>query len=385
MGFPISTIAVDSGLSWEQNLNAALTVIDQHNHSPGFGQQIQPNGLNISSDLSFQSNNATDLRAARFTPQLSPIPNSGSDVGELYVSGNELYYNDVTGGNQVQITASGTVNATSSGISSGTASASFSANVLLVKSSSTSYANIAMQSAVLSNSGNLTNQLTLQAPTLSTSYSITLPSIPGATSFVTLDTSGNLSGSIPISGGLTTSNLSASAGIVGTQLSSSANILGSQLSATAGITPKQLDSLTGGSYIGFGSSSPINATFTGTTGSSIDGITGLSFSTTRPTFVNFNTFGMGSPSLQTNGTVTIVNNGGTPGSVTFTFFTAISAVLYEVTLNCPASSTVTYPASVLNMVYFIGFSGSNIFYKITNFSNTTSIHLDNVCLTAFQV
>lgn len=220
MGFPISTIGTDSGLVWEQNLNAALTAIDSHNHSPGFGQQIQPNGININADLAFNSNNATLLRAVRFNPQVSPIPNTGSDVGELYVSGNELYYNDVTGGHQVQLTSGGTVNATSSGIASGTATAAFSASVLLVKSSSTSFANIAAQSILLSNSGNLTNQLTLQAPTLSSSYSLTLPSIPATQSFMTVDASGNMAAYESVSQGIQRTNLVS----VGQQISSSSGL-----------------------------------------------------------------------------------------------------------------------------------------------------------------
>lgn len=225
MGFPVSTVGVDSGYAWETNLNSALTVIDAHNHSPGQGQQIQPNGLNISSDLAFQSNNATLLRAVRFSPQLSPIPNSGADVGELYVSGNELYYNDVTGGNQVQLTASGVVNATSSGISSGTATAAFSGGVLLVKSSSTSYADIAVESVRLSNNGNLVNQLTLQAPTLSGSINQTLPALPASvTSIMQMDTGGNMSAALTVDGSTIaiTSNIMsvASGGITATQLAS---------------------------------------------------------------------------------------------------------------------------------------------------------------------
>jgi hypothetical protein len=220
MGFPISTIGTDSGLNWETNLNAALNVIDQHNHSPGQGQQIQPNGLNINADLSFNTNNATLLRTTRFSPQASPIPNSGSDVGELYVSGNELYYNDVTGGNQVKITSSGSVNATSSGIASGTASAAFSAGVLLVKSSSTSFANIAAQSILLANSGNLSNQLTLAAPTLSGSITETLPAIPSSQSFMTIDTSGNMSGYASVNQGIERTNLVS----VGQQISSSSGL-----------------------------------------------------------------------------------------------------------------------------------------------------------------
>lgn len=216
MGLIVPGIGTEYSPTWASDLNASLSSIDSHNHSSGQGVPIQPNGLNINSDLAFQGNNATLLRSTQFSPQNSVL-SGPSDIGCLYVVGNELYYNDVTGGNNVQITANGSVNATSSGISSGTASAAFSAGVLVVKASSTSGANVLMQSAVLTNSGNLTNKLTLQAPSLSGSASITLPSTPGAQNFMTIDASGSMAAYAPIANGITRSNQAA----VGQQISSS--------------------------------------------------------------------------------------------------------------------------------------------------------------------
>ncbi len=241
MNLPNPIPGSSGGPQYALDLQSCLNVIDQHNHSAGSGQQIQPNGLNINGDLSFQSNNAYALRSTRFTPQVSPIANAGLDVGILYVSGNELYYNDVTGGHQVPITLNGNVNATSSGISSGAASAAFVGGVLEVKSSSTNGANIKIQNLILTNNADYTNTLTLQAPNLAGgSIAETLPPIPLVTSFMTMDSSGNMATSVALLGALTTANLSTAANIVGTQLSASAAILGSQLSATAGILGSQL-------------------------------------------------------------------------------------------------------------------------------------------------
>jgi hypothetical protein len=234
MSLPNPVPSVDPGPDYASNLQACINGIDQHNHSPGSGQAITPNGLSINTDLTFLGNSATHLKASIYLAQ-----SSFATLLSTYVIGNDLYYNDGAG-NVVQITSGGLVNATSSGISSGTATAAFATGVLVVKSSSTSGANILMQSAVLTNNGNLTNQLTLSAPTLSTSVTQTLPAIPLSTAFMTMDTSGNMATSVNLLGALTTSNLSASAGIVGTQLSASANIAGSQLSASAGIVGTQL-------------------------------------------------------------------------------------------------------------------------------------------------
>lgn len=241
MGLVIPGIGTEYSPTWASDLNASLSSIDSHNHSAGQGVQITPSGLNINADLAFQGNNATLLRSTRFSPQ-SAVLSGAADVGCLYVVNNELYYNDVTGGHNVQMTANGSVNATSSGISSGTASASFSAGVLVVKSSSTSFANIDMQSAILANSGNLSNQLTLQAPSLSGSYSITLPSIPVSQSFMTIDTSGNMSGYAPIANGITRSNLAA----VGQQMSSSCGAFSTSSSSPVSVTNLSVSITTSG-------------------------------------------------------------------------------------------------------------------------------------------
>ena len=239
MGLVIPGIGTEASPTWASDLNASLSSIDSHNHSSGQGVQITPNGMNINAPLAFQGNQATGVGAVVFNNQ-----SSLATVGALYIGpssgGNELFYNDTTG--PVQITSGGLVNATSSGISSGTASAAFSAGVLVVKSSSTSFANIDMQSAVLSNSGNLANQLTLQAPTLSGSYDLTLPAIPVSQSFLTVDTSGNISGYAPIANGITRSNLAA----VGQQISSSSGLFSTEATSFTNVTNLSVNLTTSG-------------------------------------------------------------------------------------------------------------------------------------------
>ena len=336
MGFPVSTIGTDSGLSWETNLNAALSVIDSHNHSPGQGQQINPSGLNINSDLPFGGNNATLLRAVRFSAQPSAIPNSGADVGEIYVAGNELYYNDVTGGHQVQITSGGTVNATSSGISSGTATAAFSTGVLLVKSSSTSYANVALQSVLLSNAGNLTNQLTLQAPTLSSSYPITLPALPGATSFLAIDASGNITAFAAVAGGLTASMI-ANQTITATQIAN-ATITTTQIAAGT-LTPANMATPT--SNIGVTGLSYSNSTtsFTNIAGSGV-----VSTLVSRPIFFSFVP---GAP-LGTNIPI-VMTDAGSGSTVSFQIIETTNNIIYnEWSFHLSASQSLSVMISSFN-------------------------------------
>jgi hypothetical protein len=194
MGLIIPTVAVDPGPDWANNVNASLTIIDGHNHANNSGVQINPDGLDINADLSFQDNNATNLRTTRFFPQGSPL-SLPSDIGCLYESGVDLYYNDGSG-NQIRITQGGAVTGatgTITGLPSGTAGASYSGGVFSFNAASTTYANINVASVVLSNSSPSSNQLTLQPPSsIPSSYSITLPALPGTASLLSMDTSGNI-------------------------------------------------------------------------------------------------------------------------------------------------------------------------------------------------
>lgn len=234
MGLVIPGIGTEYSPTWATDINGDLTAIGSHNHSSGQGVQITPSGLSINSDLPFLNNNAIALRSVRFNPQ-AVVLSLPADVGCLYVVNNELYYNDVAGGNNVQLTLNGMVNATSSGISSGTASAAFAASVLVVKSSSTSGANVLMQSAVLTNSGNLTNQLTLQAPTLTGSITETLPAIPGVTGIMRMDASGNMSASLLTDNttlGISTNTIGVLSGGIGTAQLADASVTSAKLAAT---------------------------------------------------------------------------------------------------------------------------------------------------------
>jgi hypothetical protein len=196
---PIPT--VELGPAWASELyNSLFYQVDAHNHSSGNGVQINPNGLNINADLSFGSNNATLLRSTRYVPQGMPLA-AATDLGCVYVSGADLYYND-TAGNQVKITSGGLVNATSGGIMNGTATASFVSGVLVVNQNTNTPGNIQAGSILIGNNTAGSNFITLSAPPgLSTSYPLYLPpSLPGSgsTSLLQLDSSGNITANTTI-------------------------------------------------------------------------------------------------------------------------------------------------------------------------------------------
>lgn len=209
MGIIAPVPGQDPGPDWANNQYASCFIIDSHNHSNGQGVQITPAGLNINTDLPINGNNLTLVKSVQFVNQASPLIGASPFLNTIYFSGGNLYANDGVG-NQVKITSSGTVNATSSGIASGTATASFVGGVLVVNENVNTPANIQGASILIGNNVSGSNYATLQAPSaLGANYSLTLPpnNSSGSTAFLTYDTSNNIGVGPSTTGGITASNI----------------------------------------------------------------------------------------------------------------------------------------------------------------------------------
>lgn len=238
MNLPVPIPGVTPGPQWAQDVVSSLNQIDSHNHSFGQGVLIQPNGMNINTDLTFNSNDATLLRTVRFDPQSAPITSAAPDVGAIYVSGNELYYNDVSGGNSVKITTNGSVNSGAgsiTGLPSGTASASYAGGTFIWQSATNTAANMDAGSYILRNATISSNGLTLQPPpAMAANYAITLPTLPITTNIMSMDQLGNIAAAINVDN--STLQLSAntlavkSGGIAATQIAN-ATITHTQIAA----------------------------------------------------------------------------------------------------------------------------------------------------------
>lgn len=218
MNLPIPVVGVDPGPDWALNINSCLTIIDSHDHTSGKGIQITPNGLNINTDLSFAGNNATNLRSTRFIAQGSPLSLS-SDLGCLYVSGSDLYFNDASG-NQIRMTIAGGVNGSPGSISNLIAPASatyVSGTATFVWQSAVNVAaNMDNASVILRNQTINSKGLTLSPPNaMGSDYSIVLPFLPVSQSIMTIDASGNIAtpGVYPITGSSIANNTITSANI----------------------------------------------------------------------------------------------------------------------------------------------------------------------------
>lgn len=193
---PIPGVSLTAGPEWASDLNASLTILDGHNHSSGSGVQINPGGININSDLPFNINNATLLRSVRFSAQLSPLA-LAADLGCLYESGVDLWYNDANG-NQIQITQGGGVAGSPGSIANLTSPASASYvsadGVFVWQQAADTSADMDFGSAIMRNDTANSKGLTLSPPAaMGADYSLVLPSLPASQKFMTLDASGNMS------------------------------------------------------------------------------------------------------------------------------------------------------------------------------------------------
>lgn len=198
----------ETGPTWATDINTSLTIVDGHTHSPGSGVQITPSGLNINADLNFQTtNNAVALRSVRFTTQSTPLSRT-TDVGVLYESGSDLYYNDGSG-NQIRLTQGGAVAGsvgTITGLPSGTASAAYvsGTGTFLFQQATSTAANLDIGSIAVRYPGSYPtptgNYIQLEAPAaLASGYTLSLPPLPVANNtFLTSSTAGAISAAVAL-------------------------------------------------------------------------------------------------------------------------------------------------------------------------------------------
>lgn len=110
MNLILPTVSSTIGPDWANNLNAAITLVDAHDHTTGKGTKVPVSGININSNLPFNNYSATNVGSATFS-NLSALTLT---LNTIYVKDGDLYFNDVNGSN-VRLTASGAINTGSIG------------------------------------------------------------------------------------------------------------------------------------------------------------------------------------------------------------------------------------------------------------------------------
>lgn len=102
MNLVLPTVSVTLGPTWANEVNAAFSTIDAHDHSSGKGVAITPSGMDIISDLDFQSSRAINLKSTQFATQPATLVGA-TNASSIYTVNGNLYY--TTGsGIAVQIT-----------------------------------------------------------------------------------------------------------------------------------------------------------------------------------------------------------------------------------------------------------------------------------------
>lgn len=107
MNLTLPVVTLTLGPDWASQLNAALEVVDTHDHSSGKGIKITPSGINITSDLNFNSNAAVSLQKTQFTAQSSTLTGS-LNLNSLHSVSGDLYFTNGAGV-AVQVTSGGSI------------------------------------------------------------------------------------------------------------------------------------------------------------------------------------------------------------------------------------------------------------------------------------
>jgi hypothetical protein len=95
------------GPAWATLLNAALTLVDGHDHSSGKGPRITPAAFNVNADFTFNNWSLTSLKMTSAMTDNTVDPTGSSNRCLFFLNG-EFYAKDGSG-NNVQITNSGSV------------------------------------------------------------------------------------------------------------------------------------------------------------------------------------------------------------------------------------------------------------------------------------
>ena len=141
MSLTLPTPGERLGPTWASDLNAALTLVDAHDHATS-GKSLGVAALTIDADLDFSPGTTdyapTNMKYGSFASQGSAL-SATSFPGSVYVAAGNLYFNDLAN-NQVQITDGGVISSTGvAAIAFSAASSSLSGTASITATDNLSY------------------------------------------------------------------------------------------------------------------------------------------------------------------------------------------------------------------------------------------------------
>ena len=102
MNLALPVVTVTIGPDWASDLNAALELVDSHDHSSGKGAKITPAGITVNTNLNIDNNIFYNFKATRYEEQLASLTGS-SYVNAVYSVNGDLYWTNGSG-TAIQIT-----------------------------------------------------------------------------------------------------------------------------------------------------------------------------------------------------------------------------------------------------------------------------------------
>lgn len=344
MDLILPDVTITTGPSYAYLLNAAQYLIDAHDHSTGKGVKVTPDGLNISSDLSFGQNDATDLRSARLFNNVTFTPGI-ADKTCLYALADELYYIDGAG-NNVQITLNGALDL------------SGSISALTIKDNN----------LIIENNADTSKKFSFSAAALTTATSYTF-TVPGDNTSATL---------VTIAAAQTLANKTLTAPVITSIVSGAGTITLPAITGTA-VVSSQLDTASTATINAMASSESVSV-LTGSTNTTLNGITAgyagqkltLINNSTGTLTINHNSGSAASGariSVPTGATVSYPANPNIVSSITFVYVTFAGTGFWFMTdANCATFITGDRTGTAPN----IGIIGEQLISSVTSFTNGTT-------------
>jgi hypothetical protein len=245
--------------TWDQLLNAALEVVDAHDHSTGKGVTVKSAGIEINADLPLGGYALTGGKALDFTAVAAATVSSYACALFANSADNELYWR-TSGGTNVQLTSGTSLNAALLGgftgdYGAGDEEANYASGTGIynfLQAATTRGKIDCSDIRLFQASAGISNAVTVKSPAaLAASYTITMPgAAPASTSLVQMSSAGTLtaspSGAVATTGTVATGALtvtgaatvSTTLGVTGAAtLSSTLGVTGAAtLSSTLGVT-----------------------------------------------------------------------------------------------------------------------------------------------------
>lgn len=109
MNLTLPVVSQTPGPTWASDINADLSVIDEHNHTSGKGALVPVAGLDIDSDLSLATHALTNVAKVALLDQASV-----ASLRSIYAKSGDLYWRS-GGGSEVRLTVGGAIDVSSVG------------------------------------------------------------------------------------------------------------------------------------------------------------------------------------------------------------------------------------------------------------------------------